>query len=184
MPRKKSPRATPAWMRRLTALAVAVGVIATLSYGTGAHIAVRYLNPSLGAWWNSNEFAIVECAAAAVGMLIGIRFGARLVNGGALRNRSMIAAVIVCALVLPIVARVGAEIARLRFTSGASANAWLIDRFGYDVGMFLDKLLMAGAYSIKIAAFALPAGMVLFGAAIAIFMTAKPVGDTAAAISR
>ncbi|MGB3551464.1 MAG: hypothetical protein WA993_12275 [Candidatus Binatus sp.] len=184
MPRKKSPRATPAWMRRLTALAVAVGVIATLSYGTGAHIAVRYLNPSLGAWWNSSEFAIVECAAAAVGMLIGIRFGARLVNGGALRNRSMIAAVIVCALVLPIVARVGAEIARLRFTSGASANAWLIDHFGYDVGMFLDKLLTAGVYSIKIAAFALPAGMVLFGAAIAIFMTAKPVGDTAAAISR
>src|SRR5208282_5976928 len=123
MPRKKSPRRTPAWMRLLTALAIALAVIATLSYGTGAHIAVRYLNPSFGAWWNSNEFAIVECAAAAVGMLIGIRIGARL---------------------LPIVGRVGAEIARLRFTSGASANAWLIDRFGYDVGMFLDKLLEAG----------------------------------------
>ncbi len=184
MPRKKSPRATPAWMRRLTALAIALGVIATLSYGTGAHIAVRYLNPPLGAWWNSSEFAIVECAAAAAGMLIGIRIGARLVTGGALRNRSMIAAVIVCALMLPIVGRVGAEIARLRFTSGASANAWLIDRFGYDVGMTFDKLLAAGVYSIKIAAFALPVGMVLFGAAIAMFMTAKPVGDTAAAISK
>jgi len=183
MPRKKSSRRTPAWMRRLTALAIALGVIATLSYGTGAHIAVRYLNPSFGAWWNSNEFAIVECAAAAVGMLIGIRIGARLVNGAELRSRSMIAAVIVCALVLPMVGRVGAKIARLRFTSGASANAWLIDRFGYDTGMFLDKLLAAGVYSIKIAAFALPVGMVLFGAAIAIYMTAKPVGDTAAAIS-
>jgi hypothetical protein len=184
MPRKKKQRRTPAWMRRLTALAITLGVIATLSYGTGAHIAVRYLNPPLGAWWNSNEFAIVECAAAAVGMLIGIRIGARLVNGGALRNRSMIAAVIVCALALPIVGRVSAEIARLRFTSGASANAWLIDRFGYDVGMFSDKLLVAGVYSIKIAAFALPVGMVLFGAAIAILMTAKPVGDNDPAISK
>jgi hypothetical protein len=183
MQRKKSPRRTPAWMRRLTALAIALDVIATLSYGTGAHIAVRYLNPSFGAWWNSNEFAIVECAAAAVGMLIGIRFGARLVNDAALRSRSMIAAAIVCALALPIIGRVGAEIARLRFTSGASANAWLIDRFGYDTGMFLDKLLAGGVYSIKIAVFALPVGMVLFGAAIAIFMTAKPVGDTAAATS-
>jgi hypothetical protein len=181
---KKSPRRTPAWMRRLTALAIALGVIATLSYGTGAHIAVRYLNPPFGAWWNSNEFAIVECAAAAVGMLIGIRIGARLVNGSALRNRSMIAAVIVCALVLPIAGQVGAEIARLRFTRGASTNAWLIDRFGYDVGIFIDKLLAAGVYSIKIAVFALPVGMVLFGAAIAIFMTAMPVGDTAGAISK
>ena len=84
---------------------------------------------------------------------------------------------------LPIVGRVGAEVARFRFTSGASANAWLIDRFGYDTGMFLDKLLAAGVYSIKIAAFALPVGMVLFGVAIAIFMTAEPVGDTAAATS-
>jgi len=171
-------------MRLLTALAIALAVIATLSYGTGAHIAVRYLNPSFGAWWNSNEFAIFEFAEAAVGMLIGIRIGARLVDGGAIRKRSMIAAVIVCALVLPIVGRVGAEIARLGFTSGASANSWLIDRFGYGTGKYIDKLLAAGVYSIKIAAFALPVGMVLFGVAIAIFMTAKPVGDTAAAISK
>ena len=171
-------------MRRLTALAIALGVIATLSYGTSAHIAVRYLNPPLGAWWNSNEFAIVECAAAAVGMLIGIRIGARLVHGGALRDRSMIAAAIVSAVVLPIAGRVGAQIARFRFTSGASANAWLIDRFGYDAGTFLDKLLAAGVYSVKIAAFALPLGMVLFAAAIAIFITAEPVGDTANATSK
>jgi hypothetical protein len=171
-------------MQRLTGYAITLGVIATLSYGAGAHIAVRYLNPSIGAWWNSNEFTIVECAAAAVGLLLGVRIGARLVHGGALRNRSMTAAVIVSALVLPVAARVGAEIARFRFTSGASANAWLIDAFGYDTGMFIDKLLAAGVYSIKIAAFALPVGMILLGAAIAIFMTTEPVGDTAEATSR
>ena len=160
-------------MGRLTAVAIALGVIFTLSYGTGAHIVVRYLNPSFGAWWNANEFAIVECAAAAVGMLIGIRIGARLVDS-ALKNRSMIAAVIVGAIVLPIVGRLSAEVARFRFTSGGSVTSWLIDRFGYDTGMFLDKLLTAGVYSIKIAVFALPFGMILFGVAIAIFMTSEP----------
>ena len=171
-------------MGRLTFVAILLGAVFTLSYGTGAHIVVRYLNPPFGAWWNSNEFAIVECAAAALGMLIGIRIGARLVHGGALKNRSMIAAVIVSALALPIVGRVGAEVARFRFTSGASANAWLIDRFGYDTGMFLDKLLAAGVYSIKIAAFALPVGMILFGVAISIFMTSESARDTAAATSK
>ena len=165
-------------------MAIVVGVVFTLSYGSGAHIAVRYLNPPFGAWWNANEFAIIECAAAAVGMLIGIRLGARLVHGGILKNRSMIAAVIVAALVLPIVGRVSAEIARFRFTSGASANEFLIDRFGYDTGMIIDKLLSASVYSIKIAMFALPVGMILFGVAIAIFMTAEPTGDTAAATSK
>jgi hypothetical protein len=171
-------------MGRLTFVSLLLGVLSTLSYGSGAHIAVRYLNPDFGAWWNSNEFTILECAATALGMLVGIRIGAWLVHGDALKNRSMIAAVIVCALGLPIVARVGGEVARFRFTSGASANTFLIDRFGYDTGMFLDKLLAAGVYSIKIAAFALPVGMIFFGVMIAIFMTAEPVGDAANATSK
>jgi len=171
-------------MGRLTFVALLLGAVFTLSYGSGAHIGVRYLNPPFGAWWNSNEFAILECAAAALGMLIGIRIGARLVKDAALKNRSMIAAVIVSAMALPIVGRIGAQIARFKFTSGASANELLIDRFGYDTGMFLDKLLAAGVYSIKIAMFALPVGMILFGLAIAIFMTSEPARDTAAATSK
>jgi len=171
-------------MGRLTFVAILLTAVFTLSYGLGAHIAVRYLNPPFGAWWNSNEFAILECAAAALGMLIGIRIGSRLVLGGAIRNRSMIAAVIVGALVMPIVGRYTAEVARFSFTSGGSLNSSLIDRFGYDTGMFLDKLLAAGVYSIKIAVFALPVGMILFGLAIAVFMTSEPAGDTAAATSK
>ncbi len=171
-------------MGRLTFIAILLTVIFTLSYGLGAHIAVRYLNPPFGAWWNSNEFAIVECAAAALGMLIGIRIGARLVDGGLLKNRSMVAAVIVGGLMLPIVARISAEIARFKFSSGGSVTAWLIDHFRYDTGMFLDKLLAAGVYSIKIAAFALPVGMILFGVAVAIFMTSAPAAETADAASK
>jgi len=172
-------------MRWITDLAIFLGIVTTLSYGAGAHIAVRYLNPRFGAWWNAYEFAMVECSAAALGMLIGIRLGARLVDGLSLRKKSSIAAVVAGALALPAVAKIGADVARYRFTRGASANSWLIDRFGYDVGMFLDKLLTAWVYSIKIALFALPVGMILFGLAIVIFMSAsEPQVDTRQAISK
>src|ERR1700720_2251810 len=171
--RKRSPRKVPAWMRWLTDLAIFLAIVMTLSYGAGAHIAVRYLNPRFGAWWNAYEFAMVEGSAAGLGMLIGIRLGARLVDGLSLRKKSSLAAVIVGAAALPALAGVGARIARYRFTSGASGNAWLIDRFGYDVGMFLDKLLTAWVYSIKIVLFALPVGMILFGLAIVLFMSAS-----------
>jgi len=50
--------------------------------------------------------------------------------------------------------------------------------------MIIDKLLAAGVYSIKIAAFALPVGMILFGVAISIFMTSESARDTAAAASK
>ena len=171
-------------MGRLTFIAFVPGVLFTLSYGTGAHMAVRYLNPSFGAWWNANEFEIVECAAAGLGMLIGIRIGARLVHDRALKNRSMVTATIAGALALPVIARATAQVARFKFTSGASISTWLIDRFTYDEGKFLDKLLTACVYSIKIAAFALPVGMILFGAAIALFMAPQPVADTAGAASK
>jgi hypothetical protein len=171
-------------MRRLTILSIALGIIMTLSYGTGAHIAVRFLNPPFGAWWNANEFAMVECSAAAFGMLLGIRLGARLVDGLLLKRNSMITAVLAGALALPIVARLGSEVARYRFTRGAPANAWLIDRFAYDTGMFLDKLLGAGVYSMKIAVIAFPVGMILFGLAVVIFMTAAPDTNPGPAISK
>jgi hypothetical protein len=171
-------------MRRLTILALVLSVVFTLSYGAGAHLAVRYLDPEFGAWWNANEFAILECAASALGMLIGIRIGARLVDDRAVRNRSMVAAVIIGALVLPVVGRFCADVARFDFTRGGAMTSWLIDRFTYGEGMFLDKLLAASVYSIKIAAFSLPIGMILFGAAVAIFMTTQPVSDTAGATSK
>jgi len=49
--------------------------------------------------------------------------------------------------------------------------------------MFLDKLLGAGVYSMKIVLIALPVGMILFGLAIAIFMSAAPDSGPEHAIS-
>src|SRR6266550_162592 len=104
--RGKVPGKIPGWMRLLTDLAIFLAIVTTLSYGAGAHIALRYLNPRFGAWWNANEFAMVVCSAAALGLLIGIRLGARLVHGLSLKSKSSIAAAILGALALPIVARV------------------------------------------------------------------------------
>src|ERR1700739_3888024 len=97
MPRNKKPRRTPRWMGRLTFMAMLLTAVFTMSSGVGAHIPVGYLNPPFGAWWNSNEFAILECAAAALGMLIGIRIGARMVHGRALKNRAMVVSAIAAA---------------------------------------------------------------------------------------
>ena len=184
MPRKKKDRRTPGWLGRLTFIALVVSILWTLSYGTGAHLALRFVSPEFGAWWNANEFAIVECATAGLGMLIGIRIGALLVHDRALKNHAMVTATIAGTLALPVIARVSAQVARFNFTSGASIRTWLIDRFRYEGGMFLDKLLTASVYSIKIAAFALPVGMILFGVAIALFMAPEPVADTADVTSK
>jgi hypothetical protein len=184
MPRKKKERRTPGWLGRLTFIAIVVSILSTLSYGTGAHLALRFVNPAFGAWWNAHEFAILDCASAGLGMLIGIRVGAWLVHDRALKNRSTVTATIAGALALPVIARASAKVARFNFTSGESVRSWLIDRFTYDEGKFLDKLLTACVYSIKIAVFALPIGMILFGAAIALFMAPEPVAETAGATSK
>ena len=159
----------------MTALTLALAAIATLSYGTGAHLAVRVLSPPLGAWWNANEFGFVQIGATAFGMLAGIRIGARLVSGEVLKRRAIGAAVVSGAIAIPVVARVVAAVARYRFFSDALPHPWLIAHFGYEAGKFLDKLLAAGVYSIKIVLFAVPIGMILFALAIALFMTVEPV---------
>ena len=36
------------WLRWLTVIALVAGIISTLSYGSGAHLIVRYMDPPLG----------------------------------------------------------------------------------------------------------------------------------------
>src|SRR5258705_9807890 len=123
---KRAPRQIPRWMRWPTDLAIFLAIVTTLSYGAGAHIAVRYLNPRFGAWWNAHEFAMVECSAAALGMLMGIRLGARPVDGLSLRKKSSIAAAIVGGFAFPAVGQIRPGGAPHRFINRASAHPWLI----------------------------------------------------------
>ena len=169
-------------MGRLAALALAADLMATLSYSTGAHIVVRFMNPGLGAWWNGHEFAVMQTAAAVFGLLTGIRLAAGLVTDGALKSRSIVGAMLAAALVAGPAAWAGARIARFHFGSGDRTRALLIDRLGYGTGKFLDKLLAGGVYSFKMSAFAFPVGMILFGLGVAVLMTtsaqASPVQAT------
>jgi len=165
--------------RRLTALAVLVGLLSLLSYVSGAHIALRYLDPPVGAWWQSNEFWIMEGAASALGMLIGIRIGARLVEP-ALRNRIQGGSVIAAAIALAWVAPACAALARIGWNArGQWVESGIVGLAGYSSGLFIDKLLIAGVYFLKTAGFAFFAGLVLFGLVLAASFASVRAGEPA-----
>jgi hypothetical protein len=173
-------------MRLLSAIALAVGAVATLSYGSGAEIAVRYLDPPAGAWWNEHEYYVMITAGAAWGMLIAIRMGARLVEGESLRQRATAAALIAGAVILPVAASYCARIARLGWAGESGAiDDRLVAIAGWDVGNILDKVLIAGVYFLKVAGFALIAGLAVFAAAVAAALAAQgSAGERAEGVSR
>jgi hypothetical protein len=143
------------WLRWLTVIALLAGIISTLSYGSGAHLAVRYIDPPLGRWWNEHEFALMIFAAAALGMLIAIRVGARLLGDAAARGRTAAISVIAGALVLIPLARLDAALGQLGWTGANSFDT-------YAMSSIVDKLLIAGVYFLKVLFFGLIAGLAIF----------------------
>jgi hypothetical protein len=173
-------------MRWLSGLALAIGGIATLSYGSGAEIAVRYLDPPAGAWWNEHEYYLMVTAAAAWGMLAAIRLGARMVADENLRRRATAAALVAGTVILPGAALCCARIARFGWAgeSGAIADR-LAGIAGYTIGNILDKVFIAGVYSFKVAGFALIVGLAVFAAAVAAALAASsPEGGRAVTAPR
>jgi hypothetical protein len=160
----------------LTRIAVIVAALATASWGAGAHIAVRYLNPAAGEWWNAHEFVLMQSASAAFGMLLGIRLGARCVACAALRRRIVASALIAGAVLLAAVARICAIAARYGWAgrSGRVAD-WFIAVAGYSAGSFLSRLTMALVYSLKIVALGLMVGLALAALAAAAMIAADHV---------
>lgn len=165
-------------MNRLTAVALAIGALGTVSYATGAHIAVRYLDPPLGAWWQNNEFWIMEGGASALGVLIGLRTGARLVDDSGLRRRTAVASLVVAPVVCVWLTPVFAALARMGWNArAASIESRLVSAAGYGAGGFLDKILIAGVYFVKTACFALLVGLTLFGVMLAAFFATAPAEE-------
>jgi len=172
MAKKIRPRYSRA-LRWLTIASIAIGLVAMLSYASGAHIAVRFLHPHAGAWWNDHEFWLMEAAASALGLLIAIRAGARIVDHAAVRRRAIAASLVASVLLLSALTHLGAALARLGWTAGSAAiRDRAISLAGYDVGSILDKVVIAGIYFLKTAAFSLLAGLALFGVASAVFVAA------------
>ena len=155
-PRRPRP-AYRRWMRWLTVIAVSVGVISTLSYGSGAHLVVRYLDPPFGRWWNEHEFELMIFSACALGMLTAIRFGARLLDDAVARGRSASISIIVGAVLLVPLARLSAALARLGWSGAETFDTYAMDSI-------VDKVLIAGVYFLKIACFGLIAGLAIFAA--------------------
>jgi hypothetical protein len=166
-------------IRILTALSILAGVIATLSYGSGAQIAVRYVDPPLGAWWDTNEFLIMKCSAAALGMLIAIRLAARFIEHR-LRPVALGWSLAICALLLIPVANVSARLARIGADGqGGPVSDWLTGHFGYGTGIVLDKIFLAVVYFLKTAGFSLVAGLGIFALILAAVTTLQRSGAPA-----
>lgn len=173
-------------MRWLGAIALVVGVIATLSYGSGAEIAVRYLDPPFGAWWGAHEYYLMVTAASAWGMLVAIRLGARVVELESVRRRAVVIALVAAVVILPVAARYSARIARFGWNGeGGAISDRLVGFAGYSVGNILDKVLIAGVYFSKVAGFAIIVGLAVFAAALAVALTARsPEGGRAETVTR
>jgi hypothetical protein len=157
----------PRLTRTLTLLSILAGTIASLSYGAEAHIAVRYVDPPLGAWWDANEFLIMKCSAAALGMLVAMRVAARFVERR-LRAAALGWSLVVCALALMPVATVSSRLARIGADGqGGIARDRMIAWLGYDGGIVLDKIFLAVVYFLKAVGFSLLAGLGIFAMVLA-----------------
>lgn len=163
------------FLERLTLLAALAGVVATWSYATGSATILRTLNPSLGAWWDAHQFHLMEGAATALGLLIGIRVALRLVADAELQSRSAIVVFVLAILAFAPLLHVCSTVARLGWrASSSAAESRIIGYAGYGGGRQLDKVLIAGIYFLKTAAFAVLAGLAL--AAIAAVASAALIG--------
>ncbi len=146
-------------LRWITILVAASGLVSTLSFAMGAEIAVRYLSPMFGAWWDTNEFTIMSWSASALGMLVAIRAGARVIEPLSARRAIVVALATAVVLLLPVVDAV-ARLGRMGWGGdGGAIHRWLIAFLDYEVGTFLDNVVIAGVYFFKMMAFAMLAGL-------------------------
>lgn len=158
----------------LTLAAVIAGILSTLSYGSGAHIAVRFFSPSFGAWWNAHEYRIMESCACALGLLGAIRSGARLTEAGESGRRAKLVSLVAAVIIAAPLASAIASLARMGWDgAGAPIRGFLIAIAGYEAGTILDKILIAGVYFLKSAGFALLAGFALYALVVVISMASE-----------
>ena len=158
--------------RWLTAFSIVAGFFSTLTYASGAHLVIRYLNPEFGAWWDAHQFAIMEVSATALGLLIAIRCASRLVEDNDTRRRAKIFSLVISAIIVMPLSQVVASLARLGWDGhSARIRNFLQAIADYDVGNILDKILMGGVYFSKSVAFAVLAGLALFAIVMVILMS-------------
>lgn len=150
-------------IRNLLEVSLLVGIISTLSFGAEIQNLLRAMAPGVGAWWSDYQFYFMAGAATAFGLLAALRLGLRLVDPESHRRLALAALALDAMLIVPLsdlcaaVARVDAGGSVVTFSRFASFA-------GYAGGKLVDKLIVAGVYFLKIAAFGFLFGLALFGA--------------------
>ena len=179
----------PAGIRHLVARMIQacfiVGLLAMFSYAAGLHNVLRMKSPAAGAWWNAHEFYFMEGAATALGLLVALRVGMRLAEGtDSIRYLAIAALALDAALLMPLTF-LCADIARIGADGGAIVAPNRMAGFaGFATGKLLDKLLMAGDYVLKTAAFGFLLGLALFGALLVIAIVGAERGGAAISTPR
>ena len=174
----------PAGIRHLVARLIQacfiVGLLAMFSYAAGLHNVLRMKSPAAGAWWNAHEFYFMEGAATALGLLVALRVGMRLAaEADSIRYLAIAALALDAALLMPLT-YLCADIARIGADDGAIVAPNRMAGFaGFATGKLLDKLLMAGDYVLKTAAFGFLLGLALFGALLVIAIVSAERGGAA-----
>jgi len=166
-------------LRWLTLLSIFVGLLSIVSYATGAAILLRMAQPKLGASWDANQFYFMEGAATALGLLIAIRLGRRLISESETATRSTMWTGIAAAVVFAPLIHLCSTAARLGPEAfGFGAQNWVIGRTGYEVGKQLDKVLIAGIYFLKTTCLALIAGLALVAIVVAVIFVSGAGAET------
>lgn len=171
-------------IRRLIEAACFVGFVATVSYGAEAHNVLRAMAPAAGAWWNAHEFYLMEGSATALGLLAAIRVGLRFAAESEPAGALAAATLVLDAVLLVPLTHLCADVARVGADGVAVAQGRMAGYAGFAAGRFLDKLLTAGVYFLKTAAFGFLLGLALFGAVLAgVIVGAGGAGSGAAEVS-
>ncbi len=156
-------------------LVLAIGLISMLSYSMSGSALMRSDSPELAAWWEAHQFQFMVGGATAFGLLAGIRIAGSLLAAPDQHSRAGWVAIVFAVIAFAPLIHVCAAVARLGWNGrGASFASWIISHKGYEAGRQIDKLMIAGVYFLKIAGFALLAGLGLMAVA---YVTAVALGS-------
>jgi len=147
-------------------LALMTGLISMLSFSLNGAELMRSHNPQLAAWWAVYQFDFMAGGATAFGLLAGIRIAGSLLAAPDERSRAGLVAIVLAVIAFAPLIHVCAEVARLGWNGGgASLASWIISYRGYTAGRQIDRVIISGVYFLKIAGFALLAGLGLMAIA-------------------
>ena len=104
-----------------------LGLVYAVKDAPGVTDRLRMTNPRLGAWWDAHQFHIIEGAATALGLAVGISVGRLLIEEAMTQRRCVLFATVFSLLALiPLVHLCEME-ARLGWDASAEGiQGWLI----------------------------------------------------------